>query len=157
VVIVSGRIAAVGPSAGAKPPKDVQIIDARGKFVIPGLWDMHVHIAGLNADPSWSKQGILPALLANGTTGVRDRGGDLRDLLAWKHDIESGVLVGPHIVASGPFLVGAGKKSAEQLPVANSDEARAAVRDLKRRGADFIKVISVPSKEVFFAIADEAK
>jgi imidazolonepropionase-like amidohydrolase len=156
IVIANGRIVSSGPSAGVKAHKDAQTVDAHGKFVVPGLWDMHVHIAGLNADPSWSKQIILPVLLANGITGVRDMGGDL-DVLAWKHDIESGSLLGPHIVASGPFLIASGKKSPEQLPVANAEEARAAVRDLKRRGADFIKIISLPSKEVFFAVADEAK
>lgn len=157
VVIVNGRIAVTGPSARTKVPKEARVIDAHGKFLIPGLWDMHVHIAGLNADPSWSKAVLFPVLLANGVTGVRDMGGDLETLLAWKREIESGALVGPHIVTCGPFLVGSGKKTTEQYPVANADQARAAVRDLKRRGAEFIKVISVPSKEVFFAIADEAK
>src|SRR5262252_7643498 len=131
VVIAGGRIVSCAPSAAAKAPKDAQIIDAHGKFLIPGLWDMHVHVAGLNADPSWSKQVILPVLLANGITGVRDMGGDLDILLAWRRDIESGALFGPHIVATGPFLVASGKKSAEQWPVGNADEARAAVRDLK--------------------------
>ena len=157
VVIVNGRIAAIGPSARIKLPKDARIVDGQGKFLIPGLWDMHVHIAGLNADPAWSKQVLLPLLLANGVTGVRDMGGDLDTLLTWKREIEAGTLVGPHIVACGPFLVGSGAKTAEQYPIANVEEARAAVRDLKRRGAEFIKVISVPSKEVFFAVADEAK
>ncbi len=157
VVIVKGRIAAIGPSARVKLPKDARIVDGQGKFLIPGLWDMHVHIAGLNADPAWSKQVLLPLLLANGVTGVRDMGGDLDTLLTWKREIEAGTLLGPHIVACGPFLVGSGKKTAEQYPVANVEEARAAVRDLKRRGAEFIKIISVPSKEVFFAVADEAK
>jgi imidazolonepropionase-like amidohydrolase len=157
VVIVNGRIAAVGPSARIKPAKDARIVDGQGKFLIPGLWDMHVHIAGLNADPAWSKQVLLPLLLANGVTGVRDMGGDLDTLLTWKREIEAGTLVGPHIVACGPFLVGSGNKTAEQYPIANVEEARAAVRDLKRRGAEFIKIISVASKEVFFAIADEAK
>ena len=60
---------------------------------------MHVHIAGLNADPAWSKQVLLPLLLANGVTGVRDMGGDLDTLLAWKREIEGGTLLGPHIVA----------------------------------------------------------
>jgi imidazolonepropionase-like amidohydrolase len=156
VVVVNGRIAAAGPSARIKPPKDARILDAQGKFLIPGLWDMHVHLAGLSADPAWSKQVLLPLLVASGVTGVRDMGGDLDTLLAWKREIESGAVVGPHIVASGPFLVSSGKKTAEQYPVANADEARAAVRDLKGRGADFIKVISLPSKEVFFAVADEA-
>jgi len=157
VVIVNGRIAAIGPSARVKLPKDARIVDGQGKFLIPGLWDMHVHIAGLNADPAWSKQVLLPLLLANGVTGVRDMGGDLDSLLTWKREIEAGTLVGPHIVACGPFLVGSGNKTEEQYPIANVDEARAAVRDLKRRGAEFIKIISVPSKEVFFAVADEAK
>jgi imidazolonepropionase-like amidohydrolase len=157
VVIVNGRIAAIGPSARIKLPKDARIVDGQGKFLVPGLWDMHVHIAGLNADPAWSKQVLIPLLLANGVTGVRDMGGDLDTLLRWKREIEAGTLVGPHIVACGPFLVGSGSKTAEQYPIANVDEARAAVRDLKRRGAEFIKIISVASNEVFFAIADEAK
>jgi len=157
VVIDKGRITAVGAAARIRAPKDAVIVDGHAKFLIPGLWDMHVHIAGLNADPTWSKKVLLPLLIASGVTGVRDMGGDLDTLLAWKRDVESGALMGPHIVASGPFLVGSGKKTAEQYPVANADEARSAVRDLKRKGADFIKIISVPSKEVFFAVADEAK
>jgi imidazolonepropionase-like amidohydrolase len=156
VIITNRRITIIAPAARVKLPQDARVIDAHGKFLIPGLWDMHVHIAGLNADPAWSKQVLLPLLLANGITGVRDMGGDLEALLAWKHEIESGALLGPHIVAAGPFLVAGGKKSPEQYPVANADEARAAVRDLKRRGADFIKIISLPSREAFFAVADEA-
>ena len=156
VVIENKRISAVAPSARAKLPKNARIVDAHGKFLIPGLWDMHVHIAGVNADPAWSKQVLLPLLLANGITGVRDMGGDLEALLSWSRDIESGALAGPRIIAAGPWLSGGGKKSPEQYPVANADEARAAVRDLKQRGADFIKIISLPSKETFFAVADEA-
>jgi imidazolonepropionase-like amidohydrolase len=157
VVIENGRIVSVGPSARAKSLKESRIVDAHGKFLIPGLWDMHVHLAGVNADPAWSKQVLLPLLLANGVTGVRDMGGDLEMLLAWKRDVESGALLGPHIVAAGPWLAGDGHKTAEQYPVADADEGRAAVRDLKHRGADFIKVISVPSKEAFLAVADESK
>ena len=96
-------------------------------------------------------------LLANGIIGVRDMGGDLESLLTWKREIESGTLLGPHIIASGPWLAGGGKKSPEQYPVASAEEARAAVRDLKGRGADFIKVISLPSRDAFFAVADECK
>jgi imidazolonepropionase-like amidohydrolase len=157
VVIEGSRVVAVGPAARTKLPKGAQIIDARGKFLIPGLWDMHVHLAGINADPAWSKQVLLPLLLANGITGVRDMGGDLDALLGWKRDIESGSLLGPHTVACGPWLAGSGKKTPEQSPVANAEEARAAVRELKHRGADFIKIISLPSREAFFAVADEAK
>jgi imidazolonepropionase-like amidohydrolase len=157
VVIDNGRITAIGPSARGKWPKGSRLIDARGKFLIPGLWDMHVHLAGVNADPAWSKRVLLPLLLAFGVTGVRDMGGDLEILLAWKRDVESGTMLGPHIVAAGPWLAADGQRSPEQYPVANAEEARAAVRDLQHRGADFIKIISVPSKEAFFAVADECK
>ena len=157
VVIVGGRIAAIGPAARTKFDRSAHVIDAHGKFLIPGLWDMHVHLAGVSADPSWSKDVLLPLLLANGITGVRDMGGDLHALLSWKRDIESGTLLAPHIIASGPWLAGRGKKTPEQYPVANAEEARAAVRDLKQRGADFIKVISMPSREAFFAVAEEAR
>ena len=157
VVITAGRITDIGPASKIKFDKTARVIHGEGKYLIPGLWAMHVHIAGANADPSWSKDVLLPLLLANGITGVRDMGGDLEALLSWKRDIESGELLGPHIVAAGPWLAGSGKKTPEQFPVANADEARAAVRELKKRGADFIKVISLPSREAFFAVADEAR
>ena len=157
VLIAAGRIVAVGSSKKIKVPKTARTIDASGKFLLPGFWDMHVHLAGINADPSWSKQVLLPLLLANGITGVRDMGGDLDALLSWQRDIESGALLGPHIVASGPFLAASGRKTPEQYPVANAAEARAAVDDLKKRGANFIKIITLPSREAFFAVADESK
>jgi len=157
VLIEGRRIAAVGPTAKIKVPKAARTIDASGKFLLPGFWDMHVHLAGINADPSWSKQVLLPLLLANGITGVRDMGGDLDALLSWQRDIESGALLGPHIVAAGPFLAASGRKTSEQYPVANADAARAAVDDLKKRGANFIKIISMPSRDAFFAVADECK
>jgi imidazolonepropionase-like amidohydrolase len=157
VIIAGGRISEIGPASRIKIGKAANVIDARGKFLIPGLWDMHVHLAGVNADPVWSKDVLLPLLLANGITGVRDMGGDLEALLSWKRDVEAGSLLGPHIFASGPWLGARRRKTPEQFPVANADEARAAVRDLKQRGADFIKIISLPSREAFFAVADEAR
>jgi len=157
VLIAEGRIVAVGPSGEVQAPKGARVIDERGRFLIPGLWDMHVHIAGVSADPAWSKKVILPELIAYGITGVRDMGGDLEALLAWKREVEAGRLLGPHIVAAGPMLVPGGKKNAEQYPVANAEEGRQAVRELKQRGADFIKIIGMPSREAFFAVADEAK
>jgi imidazolonepropionase-like amidohydrolase len=156
VVIASGRVQRVVPSANYQPEKGPRIIEARGKYLIPGLWDMHVHIAGISADPKWSKNVILPLLIAQGITGVRDMGGDLSVLLSWKQDIQAGKLLGPHIIAGGPMIVPSGKKTPEQWPVTTAEEARVAVRELKQQGADFIKIISVPSREIFFAIAEEA-
>lgn len=157
VVIYAGHIAATGPTERAELPKSARMVDARGKYLIAGLWDMHVHVAGVSAEPAWSKQVLLPLLLANGIVGVRDMGGDLEALLSWKREAEAGTILAPHIVAAGPWLAGGGKKTPEQYPVANAEEARTAVRDLKRRGADFIKIISLPSREALFAVADECK
>jgi imidazolonepropionase-like amidohydrolase len=157
VLIDAGRITAVGAAATIKVPKAARTIDASGKFLLPGFWDMHVHLAGVTADPSWGKQVLLPLLLANGITGVRDMGGDLDALLSWQHDTESGALLAPHIVAAGPFLAASGEKTPEQYPVHNAEEARAAVDNLKKRGANFIKIISMPSRDAFFAVADESK
>jgi imidazolonepropionase-like amidohydrolase len=157
VLIDGGRITAVGAAAKIKVPKSARSIDGSGKFLLPGFWDMHVHIAGINADPAWSKDVLLPLLLANGITGVRDMGGDLDVLLSWQRDAESGALLAPHIVAAGPFLTGSGKRTPEEYPVHNAEEVRAAVDELKKRGANFIKVISMPSRDAFFALADESK
>jgi imidazolonepropionase-like amidohydrolase len=157
VLIDGGRITAVGAAAKIKVPKSARTIDASGRFLLPGFWDMHVHIAGVTADPSWSKQILLPLLLANGITGVRDMGGDLDALLSWQRDSESGALLAPHIVACGPFLIGSGRRTPEQVPVHTPEAARAAVDKLKARGANFIKIISMPSRDAFFAVADESK
>ena len=157
VVILDERIVSVGSAKEAVVPKQAKVIDGRGKYLTPGLWDMHVHLAGVSADPAWSRDVLLPLLLAKGVTGVRDMGGDLEVLKTWNRQVQSGELIGPHILASGPWLAGGGKKSPEQFPVANAEEARAAVRELKRRGADFIKILTLPSREAFFAVAEEAK
>lgn len=164
IVVVSGdSIAGIAKSGSIEIPKDAQQIDGRGKFLIPGLWDMHTHIAGISANPVWSKQTLLPLLVANGITGIRDMGGDLDALESWRREIENGTLVGPRIVAAGPMLLPARRAGANPAPadsailrVGTPAESRAAVDKLQKRGADFIKIIEV-SRENYFAIADESK
>ena len=157
IIVAGDQLLAEGPASKTKVPKNALVVDASGKFVISGLWDMHVHVAGLNADPEWSKDVLLPLLLANGIVGVRDMGGDLAALQKWQKDVQHRALAAPAIVASGAWLAAGGKRTREQIPVANADEARAAVREIKASGADFIKLISIPSRDAFFAVADEAK
>jgi imidazolonepropionase-like amidohydrolase len=157
IVVTDGKIASIVPAAEFRPEPGTRVVEAHGKFLIPGLWDMHVHIAGLSADPKWSKDVILPLLTAMGITGVRDMGGDLNVLQQWRREIESGKLLGPHIVTGGPMLVSGGKRTPEQIPIKTPEQAREVVKSLKQQGADFIKVIDLPSREAFFAVADEAK
>lgn len=164
VVVSGGMIEWIGSSADAKRPahKDELLLDGRGKFLIPGLWDMHTHVAGISADPAWSKNVLLPLLVANGITGIRDMGGDLRALQEWRSEIAAGALLGPQIVAAGPMLVpspapGTAKANDPSiLEVGSPAEARAAVDALQKQGADFIKVIQL-SRESYFAVAEESK
>ena len=168
VVISGGLIQWMGKSAESNEKPSVQrprerVIDAEGKFLIPGLWDMHTHIAGINANPTWARDVLVPLLVANGITGIRDMGGDLDALEAWRRAIKDGTLLGPHIVAAGPMLLPAPRSSAPAPPpdpaivrIASPEEAQAAVDRLKRRGADFIKVIDLP-RDSYFALAEETK
>jgi imidazolonepropionase-like amidohydrolase len=164
VVVSGGAIEWIGDSADPKRPahKNELQIDARGKFLIPGLWDMHTHVAGISADPAWSKNVLLPLLVANGITGIRDMGGDLRALQEWRREIAYGTLLGPQMVAAGPMLVpspapGTAKSNDPSiLEVGSPGEARAAVDALQKQGADFIKVIQL-SREAYFAVAEESK
>lgn len=163
VIVKGDSISAVAKSGSVEIPKDAQRIDARGKFLIPGLWDMHTHVAGINANPVWAKQTLLPLLVANGITGIRDMGGNLDALESWRREIENGALVGPQIVAGGPMLLPARRPGAPTEPpdpailrVGTPEEARTAVDSLQKRGADFIKIIEV-SRGNYFAIADESK
>jgi imidazolonepropionase-like amidohydrolase len=155
-VLSGGRIAGIGKSADVPLPKGSQVVDGSGKFLIPGLWDMHVHMVFGDWFPQ-SQAITLPLFVANGVTGVRDMGGELDVLQEWRKQIAQGKLLGPRIVTSGPMLDGPKPRFPSSVAVASPEDARKAVDDLKRRGADFIKLQSLMSRESYFAIADEAK
>ena len=132
------------------PPRGAQVVDGQGKFLIPGLWDMHAHIQG-------SEAGWLPLYLANGVTGIRDMGADLDRILATREATAAGRVLGPRIVAAGPILDDPPRDWPLRMRVKNVEDARAAVRLLKDRGVDLIKVHNFTPRDAFFAIADEAK
>jgi hypothetical protein len=164
VVVSGGVIEWIGGSADTQRPahRDEVELDARGKFLIPGLWDMHTHVAGINADPAWAKIVLMPLLVANGITGIRDMGGDLRALQEWRGEVASGALLGPQIVTPGPMLVPAPRAGSAKstdpsiLQVGSPEEARSAVDTLQKQGADFVKVIQL-SREAYFAVAEESE
>jgi len=155
VIVRGGRIAEIKNSS-RKTPKDAQIVDGRGKFLIPGLWDMHVHTNFGDWLPG-GKEIILPLFVANGITGVRDMGGDLRLVKAWRDQIDAGTTLGPRMVISGPMIDGAPPHFPASVPVSTAADARKAVDDLKQGGADFIKVQSYIPRDAYFAVAEEAK
>lgn len=148
-VVVNGRvIGAVGEKIAA--PRGARIVDGRGKFLIPGLWDMHTHHEGTG-------EASLSLFVANGVTGTRDMGSALDFILPLRQKTSSGRVLGPRIIAAGPILDDAPPEWPFRLRVRTAPEARDAVRMLKQRGVDFIKVHDHTPRDVYFAIGDEAK
>jgi len=163
VVIVTGEtITEVGKFGKIESPKNSQVIDATGKFLIPGLWDMHVHLtkAGENT---------LPLFIANGVTSVRDMGGDYVEVLKWRKEAADGTRLAPRIKTSGALLESAEnvarmKREGTVEPVdkyrigiATPEEARKAVDLMASLGVDFIKFRTTASPETYKAIAEESK
>src|ERR1043165_46269 len=101
VLIDSGRIASI--AANRVAPVRGRQIDGTGKFLIPGLWDMHVHLIFGDWFPG-AREITLPLFVANGVTGVRDMGSDLDPVLAWRKAVAARSLLGPRIVTPGPML-----------------------------------------------------
>jgi len=156
VILERNRIASVGPSKSAKYPRNAPSMNGHGYFLIPGLWDMHVHLVFGDWFPG--AQGItLPLLIANGVTGVRDMGSELETVQDWRNEIEAGRLQGPRIYTSGPMLDGPKPRFPSSIAITTPEDGRRAVGTLKQGGADFIKLQSLIPREAVFAIADEAK
>ncbi|HYP05682.1 MAG TPA: amidohydrolase family protein [Bryobacteraceae bacterium] len=161
VIVDGARIQAVQP-ASATIPKAAKRVDGRGKFLIPGLQDSHVHLTKAGLDS-------LRLFIANGVTSVRDLGSDLAEVSNWRNQIESGKIIGPRITTSGQILESADnvarmKKDATvepvdriRLPLSNPDDAIRAVQRLKAGGADHVKMRTTPDTATFQAAVAEAR
>jgi len=154
VLVVGGRIAGIGRNL--KVPAQTIAVDAKNGYLIPGLWDMHVHTDFGDWLPG-GREVILPLFVANGVTGVRDMGGDLKVLQQWRADSAAGKLIGPRMVISGPMLDGPQPRFPASISIRNATDALRAVDDLRSGGADFIKIQSLIPRDGYFAAADEAK
>ena len=147
-VVTSGaRIATVTP--GGRPLAGATHVDGTGRFLIPGLWDMHTHHQAAGA-------GALPLYVANGVVGTRDMGSDLEFILALRARVEAGEL-GPAIVAAGPMLDDAPADWPWRRRVADGAQAAVAAGALFDAGVDFLKVHDHTPREAYLAIAEEAK
>lgn len=147
-VIISGdRITEIKKSDQVRFPEGVQVIDAAGKFLIPGLWDMHVH---------WFDSEYLPLFIANGVTGIRQMWG-FPEHFQWREEIAQGRLLGPRQVISGTPIDGPKPFYPGVISVGNEDGARQAVRRVRESGADFVEAELRLTREAYFAIADESR
>ena len=156
VVLTQDRISALGETGTVAIPSGAHVFEAAGHFLIPGLWDMHTHIASIETYPG-SKDIFLPLLIAHGVTGIRDMGGDLAALTQWREEITAGKRVGPRIIASGPMLDGPNPPFPQSVSVNTATEGRQTVVELKQQGADFIKVQSLIPRDAYFAVIHEAR
>jgi imidazolonepropionase-like amidohydrolase len=147
VVITGDRITEIGPAKTVRAPKDAQVVSGAGKFLIPGLWDMHVH---------WYLKDYLPLFLANGVTGIRQMWG-MPMHHQWRREVESGRLLGPRLLIASPIVDGPNPIWAGSVSVANETQAREAVNKARHDGADFIKIYTRLTRDAFFAIADETR
>lgn len=159
VLIAGNRIQAVGSSTHVRVPSGVQVVDATGKYVIPGLWDTHVHL-------TFTTERALPRFVAYGITSVRDVGGRFEEIRAMRQRVTAGELIGPRIKTSGPVLEGAPWMQAAQqfLPpehhlwelsprvIVAKQNAQTVVDSLARVGVDFIKARNVWGED-FLALA----
>ena len=153
VVITGDRITALGKTGNVRISKTAQILDATGKFIIPGLWDMHIHSVSYE-----NGRRFLPLLMAHGITGVRDMGSPLEDILRLRQETNEGKILGPRMVIAGPLLQGPLPfQTPFIMSVHDEAEATRAVIYLKGRGVDFIKVHDALPRELYFAIASEAR
>jgi imidazolonepropionase-like amidohydrolase len=156
LIIQDTRITAIGDSSVIAVPRGAKVVDATGKFLIPGLWDMHVH-----ALDEKQREHIMAMFLASGITGIRDMGCSPRDferLRSLRLMIEEGKVPAPRIVAAGPILDGPDPMFPELSIAVDSETAgRDAVVRLCRAGTDFIKVYTTLPRDAYFAIADECR
>ena len=156
VIIQDGNIERVD---GGSPPANARIVDAKGKYLIPGLWDMHAHTGGPTPTPALERFQAkwLELYVLNGVTGIRDMGSELEIILKLRAGTASGAILGPRIFTAGPILDDAPGDWPLRLRVKTAADGRAAVQMLKAKGVDLIKVHDHTPREAFFAIADEAR
>lgn len=149
VAIDSNRITAIYDNEISGSDSTI-VIDGKGKYLIPGLWDMHAHY-------KWNRIDTEPLLIANGITGVREMWGDMPEYVKVPKNKPQVGVVSPDIYFAADFIDGNPPAFPGSLIVTNSDEAVAAVNNQIVKNVDFLKIYSKLTEEAFMAIANEAK
>jgi imidazolonepropionase-like amidohydrolase len=164
VLIRGDRIAAIGPASRVTIPADAHVVDGTGKFLMPGLIDMHVHV-------SKTRSSALGLFVTNGVTTVRDMGGDYEELRRWRSEVATGKRVGPRILMPGPILespanIARMRKDPPservepfermRIAVGSPEEARATIARLAATEIDFVKIRTVHDRETYLALNDAA-
>ena len=151
-VVVAGRkITAIGRASSIAVPKGAAVLNGSGKFLSPGLWDMHVHL--------WEKQPLFSLYIANGITGVRDMGSDFTQTTQWRKHITAGKLTGPTIITSGPAVTGSNLSPGKLtvLRVTTPPDGENAANQLDDQDVDFITILSNVPHDAYISLAHRAR
>ena len=151
VLVVGNRISRVAGASAIVVPAGSRVVDGTGKFLIPGLWDMHVHAVLVGLGDSF-----LPLLVANGVTGVRDMFTATAAVAGWRKRISSGEAVGPRVGTFGSLVDGDPPIWPGSVVAKTPEDGHRIVDSLKAAGVGFVKVYSRLLPETFAAIADRA-
>jgi imidazolonepropionase-like amidohydrolase len=157
ILINQDRILTTGGDSLLKSHKGKTEVDAQNQFVLPGLWDNHVHFGG--ADYIDENEQLLPLYLAYGVTAVRDAAGDIApEVLKWRDEISSGKRIGPRIFTSGPKIEGINSIWPGDLEVGSESELDLALDSLEKLRVDFVKITdNALSPELFISATRKAR
>jgi len=166
VIVEDGQIVTMGPRASTSLAAGATLIDGTGKYLIPGLADMHIHLMNQEFmtaltkknDPIQPIENMLYLYLANGVTTVRVMAG-YPELLTLRDAIERGEVLGPRLIVTTPMFDGAKPIWPAPLsrPIPTSEAARSAVQESKKDGYDMIKVYTLLGRDMYDAVIDEAR
>lgn len=157
LVISDDRIVHIDSTAQGFDYKVNRIIDGSGKYVVPGLWDMHAHPDDPEVwrmDPEAEKRNLLmPLFVVNGVMGIRDMAGSIDVIKTWRKQYESGELLVPKIVAGGPLLDGPNPMWDGSVGIDSPDKVKQVVDSLILEGVDFLKVYSLLPRDTYLALS----
>lgn len=147
VIVAGNKISDVRDSATTTEPVSAKVVDGRGKYLIPGLWDMHVH--------TWDYESTYPLYVANGVTGVRDMFGP-PDANKFRAELAKTQIIAPHFYLASPIVDGHPPVWPESIEVTTPEQGRRVVDEQQKKGADFIKVYSRLAPDAYLSIAAES-
>ena len=165
VVVRDGIISQIGPASVIRIPEGARVVDGTGRWLIPGLMDMHVHTSKTRAS-------ALGLYIAHGVTTVRDQGSEHAEVLRWRGEIREGSRVGPRMIIAGPYLESRSNIERmrrdppesrvepferSRIPVGSPEEARRVVDSLAQLEIDHLKVRTVENRETYLALGAAAK
>lgn len=157
VIVRDGVITEIGDAKKVKVPKEAQVIDARGKYLIPGLVDMHAHLLSDDHFPDSLAGDELKIMIANGVTTARLMIGTPEHLILRKQSAD-GQIIAPTLYVASPQIAGrAFGDHFNGYAAANEEQARDAVRRAKQDGYDYVKLTFFITRPVFDAVIDEAR